>query len=653
MASGRSIRFKICVLLAAPLVTLIALWGFAAHVTTDESVDLLTVGTLHDSITGPAAALTAALSKEHLLTAEYLGTHSERGRVVLAGQRAEVDRARTRLRDLSAGALASLTPAMRTRFDDLTKKADRLDTVRAAADNGRIGQVALAQEFGQVPDAARRLAASMAVNGDATLVQESRGVTALTAAEDLLGRERALAAGALVANRRLSRAELRVFGRLAANRAFLVEQGVADLEPDLRALFAPLLAGPVQARFGAAEERLLAGDPRGLVSHAEWRTAADRAGAVYRDGLAKAATALTARARPTPTGTFARAGLAGAVGLVGIVVSLVVALRVGRGLAHELAALRAAAQDLAGVRLPRVVERLSRGEAVDVAAETPALEPLGNTREVHDVAIALDRARHTAVEAAVGQATLRETVGQAFSNLARRSQSLVQRQLRMLDDMQRRAEDPEALDALFRLDHLTTRMRRHAEGLIILSGGSPGRAWRRPVLAEDTLRAAVAEVEDYTRVRIYPMPGVTVAGGAVADLVHLFAELIENAAVFSPPNTEVSVRGERAGDDFTVQVEDRGLGLTPEEVAEINRKLETRPEFDLSDTDRLGLVVVGRLAAKHGLRVEFGVSPFGGTTVTVVLPHGLIEADPDAGPEDEQELVGAPGGRPEEGAGPG
>ncbi len=179
---------------------------------------------------------------------------------------------------------------------------------------------------------------------------------------------------------------------------------------------------------------------------------------------------------------------------------------------------------------------------------------------------------------------------------------LLHRQLTLLDAMERRTENPAELEDLFRLDHLTTRMRRHAEGLIILSGGSPGRAWRKPVRMVDVVRAAVGEVEDYARVIVRPFPGTGLLGSAVADVTHLIAELVENAAVYSPPQTQVTVQGEVVAHGFCLEIDDRGLGLSEQALAEINQRLAVEQEFDLADTDRLGLFVVSRLARRHGIR---------------------------------------------------
>jgi hypothetical protein len=188
---------------------------------------------------------------------------------------------------------------------------------------------------------------------------------------------------------------------------------------------------------------------------------------------------------------------------------------------------------------------------------------------------------------------------------------------------------------LFRLDHLTTRMRRHAEGLIILSGATPGRGWRDPVPVVDVLRAAVAEVEDYVRVDVVSESEDLVAGNAVNDVIHLVAELIENATVFSPPNTRVEVRADRVGVGLVAEIEDRGLGLDADDMDDINRRLASPPEFDLADSDQLGLFVVSRLAARHHIKVSLRPSPYGGITAVVLLPFGVMVREEDAGLADD------------------
>ncbi len=259
--------------------------------------------------------------------------------------------------------------------------------------------------------------------------------------------------------------------------------------------------------------------------------------------------------------------------------------------------------------------------------------------EIGRVGQAFDQVRQTAIRAAVDEARLRRGLNDVFRSLARRSQSLLHRQLILLDQMERRASDPEALDDLFRLDHLTTRMRRHAEGLVILAGAAPSRAWSSPVRMVDVMRGAIAEVEDYARVSVATRSQAALAGSAVADVIHLLAELVENATTLSPPYTSVRVSGDAVASGFAIEVEDRGLGMSPQRLAELNERLASPPEFNPSDSEQLGLFVVSQLAHRHGIRVTLRASPYGGTSAIVLIPAHLVVTE-------EAFRAGLPGEQP-------
>jgi signal transduction histidine kinase len=334
---------------------------------------------------------------------------------------------------------------------------------------------------------------------------------------------------------------------------------------------------------------------------------------------------------------------AGGVGLLAVIISSLLLLRFGGRVSRELRDLRGAAQRLALQRLPSVVQRLRAGAEVDVDAEAPPLDLNTRTREVTETADAFTSVQRTAVEAAVEQAMLRQAVSNVFRQLARRNQGLLQRQLKMLDEMEQGTHDPDALGQLFRLDHLTTRMRRQAEGLIILSGATPGRRWRNPVPVVEVLRGAISEIEDYVRVDLITDSPDYLQGAGVADVTHLLAELIENAVTYSPPATRVQVRGGRVANGYVVEVEDRGLGLPAEVQEQLNQRLAEPPEFDLADSDQLGLFVVSRLATRHDIKVQLRDSNYGGTLAIVLLPAPLVVSEEEAAFITEQ---ASPGRRP-------
>ena len=302
-----------------------------------------------------------------------------------------------------------------------------------------------------------------------------------------------------------------------------------------------------------------------------------------------------------------------------------------RRLSRDISDLAATAHRLADEELPEAVERLRGGEEAVWPAVAP-LRPRTKSTEIIQAAAALAGLQQTAVGAAAGEARLRNGLRQVFVSLARRNQSLLQRQLRLIDALEQKASDPAALAELFSLDHLTTRMRRHAESLTILSGAAPGRSWSEPVPVVDVIRGAMAEVEDYRRGTVLTRAEDAVAGSAVADMIHLLAELIENATLFSPSGTRVEVRAERVANGFAIEIDDRGLGIEPDQLDEINQQLATPPDFDLANADRLGLFVGGKLAARHGVRISLRPSPYGGTTAIVLMPSSIVvpAADPGA-----------------------
>jgi signal transduction histidine kinase len=335
------------------------------------------------------------------------------------------------------------------------------------------------------------------------------------------------------------------------------------------------------------------------------------------------------------------------IGLVIVVAGVTMMGLFARRLARDVSGLEATAQHLADEEMPALIERLRQGEPEAIPAGAAVPQPLTKTSEIAEAEAAITSLQRTAAAAAANEARLRNGIGQVFVSLARRNQSLLQRQLRLIDALEQKASDPATLADLFPLDHLTTRMRRHAEGLIILSGAAPGRSWSEPVPVIDVIRGAVAEVEDYKRVTVLTRAEDAVAGLAAADMIHLLAELIENATLSSPSGTRVEVRAERVANGFAIEIDDRGLGIEAGQLRTINQQLAQPPDFDLANADQLGLFVVGKLAARHGVRVALRPSPYGGTTAVVLMPNSIVV------PVSETEEDTDPGLRPEPGRTPG
>jgi PAS domain S-box-containing protein len=224
------------------------------------------------------------------------------------------------------------------------------------------------------------------------------------------------------------------------------------------------------------------------------------------------------------------------------------------------------------------------------------------------------------------QAALRQSIGDLLHNLARRSQGLVDRQLELIDELERNEVDPDRLHELFRMDHLATRMRRNVENLIVLSGVDQRRRWSESVPLRDVVEAAVAEVEEYSRVQVAGIHDLTLAGQAASDVAHLLAELVENATSFSSPTTMVEVSGGPTGNGYVLEIGDHGIGMSDAELAEANRRLAEPLATDIAVSRMMGFHVVGRLAARHGIRVQLRHRWFGGVAALVLLPAVLLRS---------------------------
>ncbi|WP_411101717.1 nitrate- and nitrite sensing domain-containing protein [Streptomyces sp. cmx-4-9] len=338
----------------------------------------------------------------------------------------------------------------------------------------------------------------------------------------------------------------------------------------------------------------------------------------------------------------------GALILLVLGVSLVGAFVMARSMIRSLRRLQDTATRVAQDRLPELVKQLSESDPQDVDT---SVESVGvHTRdEIGQVAAAFDDVHREAVRLAAEQALLRGNVNAMFTNLSRRSQGLIQRQLSLISELESREADPDQLSSLFKLDHLATRMRRNGENLLVLAGEEPGRRWTRPVPLVDVLRAAASEVEQYERIELSSVPGTDVAGRVVNDLVHLLAELLENATSFSSPQTKVKVTGHALPDGrVLVEIHDTGIGLSPEDLAAINERLASPPTVDVSVSRRMGLFVVGRLSLRHGIRIQLRPSDSGGTTALVMLPVDVAQGGKKPGPMPGQ---GGPGGGPSGGQG--
>jgi Signal transduction histidine kinase len=644
LTSTWSIRSKLIAVLAVPVVAMVVLWVVATWVTLAPGLALLDARDSVDAVGRPAQTLIAALQEERKLAVGYLAS-PERDVKALTEQYTRTDRAVAEFRaSASTGqARSALTSAGAVRLDEFLLHVSTLPSVRHAVEDGSIERSGALLRYTEMVEAGLALVRSLVRPSTEDLLREGQALVALTEARELLARQDAVLTGA-VASGAFTSVDVSQIVQLIGARRHQVELALLDLHPTDRDAYEELADSQPAAVLTALDDRLViesrAGQPV-PIDAATWQDAYDQVTDDLREFELAAADRLVERSQPQALFIVLRILVTGAIGVIALVVTALGSLRVARSVLRRLAGLRQAALELAIDRIPSVVARLRAGERVDVEAEAPPL-PYG-ADEIGQVGRAFNALQREAVGAAVAEADLRRGVNEVFLNIARRSQTLLHRQLAILDAMERRTEDPVELEDLFRVDHLATRMRRHAEDLVILAGAAPARGWRMPVPLVDVLRGAVSEVEDYARVTVRPVPDVAVTGRAVGDVIHLLAELIENATAFSPPSTKVTVGAEPVTHGVAVEIEDRGIGIPPATLDQLNARLADPPAFhefasrpDAGSSNsgaessgpvaggQLGLFVVARLASRHGIQVQLRRSAYGGTTAVVLLPTALL-----------------------------
>ncbi|MEO5874449.1 MAG: nitrate- and nitrite sensing domain-containing protein [Streptosporangiaceae bacterium] len=565
------------------------------------------------------------LNAERVASVVFLGTPKATGSD-LAALRLQTDGAVARYRadlkrlDRPAGDAAEFE----SRTAIFLNQLGRLTEIRQGVDGRSVSRLRVAQDFVSIFDSLHTLYDTLVVFEDHRLSRSTDASIDGGRAIERIVRESVLVTSAALNGGVMTPGERTAFVQAVGEQRQLWGLERSLLPDDLYGgQLEKFFSGVEYGRFRALEDLIVA-KPNGPmpVDPVEWGTTVK----TVLDSLSAAHLELSevtgAEGDALGDRVLLRAGLIGGVGLVAVLISILLSVRFARALLGELVRLRDDARELAVNRLPNLVARLRAGVEVNVAAETP-LRHANRIKEVGEVAEAFAATQQTAVAAAVGEAELRQGTSKIFMNIARRSQSLLQRQLIMLDELESRA-DADDLSDLFKLDHLTTRMRRHSESLIILSGAVPARGWKQPVRIIDVLRAAIAEIEHYTRVSVVRTADDGVSGSVATDVIHLLAELIENATAFSPPDTEVVVSAGQVGNGCVVEIEDRGLGMTPQAFQEINARLANPPEIDFVDTDQLGLFVAARLAARHQIKVMLRPSPYGGATAIVLIPSAVL-----------------------------
>ncbi len=644
---GSSIRSRVLAIALIPSVALLVVGIALAGYLIFDATQARSYAQKIRGSEGPGIPFLLAAEQERQLSMSVLAGQ-DAARAALLATRPKTDASAAQITSVLQGNFASdsnVPASVKQNIATFAALEAKLPQLRQRVDSGQVPRLEVFSFYNQIID--------QFTQGVAGLAQAARGadnayarlsaIPIFNAAEEMQ-RSDALASAGLAAGG-LSGDEQRAYlGQIGAYHAQL-EQSVPQMVPEVRVNYDKLVSSPAWTTVTQVENALLAGAKQLPVPLEQWRADAKQVATTLMTMFAAQSAHATNAAITDADDTLRNSIIAGAAAVLFALAVVLVALRLSNRFISRLARLREDTLDAAEVRLPELVGRIRAGEPVDLDEGGHLLDH--GTDEIGEVAEAFNLAQQSALAAAVEEAKTRQGTKAVFLNIAHRSQVIVHRQLKVLDAAERKQEDPDQLDTLFRLDHLSTRARRNAENLIILGGGQPGRQWRNPVSLVELVRGAAAETEHFARVKTAKLPEVAVRGPVVGDLVHLLAELIDNATSFSPPESRVELRGNVVGKGVVIEVEDQGLGIEPEQADEFNAMLADPPDFGimaLSDEPRLGLFVVARLASRHGISVHLRESAYGGTRAIVLVRKDLLAPISETEPSDaaEPESDGTP-----------
>ena len=652
------ISTRLVSLLALPVVAATSLGALRINQSMDDIQQLDNMKLLTD-MTKQATELAAALQEERDQSAGPLAHGGKATDFSVKGFREKTDRARNVFIDSSEEIdEASKDGNLKGVRDNLVQLAGdlgELEKIRNTAFKSERNSTQTVEGYHRLIVNLIDLSQDMAeATSNPDMIQRTRALASFSSAKEYASIQRAVLAAALPASNTSK-------GDLSENDRLYAESALASQKSELRSfksIYGDVTASELLLPIEEGNSTIKATDEyagRALASEFGLASVGKRS---YRDWLDDSSTKIQQmknieltlleemeqKARELRSATERDAIVSGVVILIVLGVSLVGAFVVARSMIRSLRRLEETATKVAQERLPDLVKQLSESDPQDVDT---SVESVGvhSRDEIGRVAAAFDDVHREAVRLAAEQALLRGNVNAMFTNLSRRSQGLIQRQLSLISELESREADPDQLSSLFKLDHLATRMRRNGENLLVLAGEEPGRRWTRPVPLVDVLRAAASEVEQYERIELASVPSTEVAGRVVNDLVHLLAELLENATSFSSPQTKVKVTGHALPDGrVLIEIHDTGIGLSPEDLAAINERLASPPTVDVSVSRRMGLFVVGRLSQRHGIRIQLRPSDSGGTTALVMLPVDVAQGGKK--PQGKPGQPGAGGGGP-------
>ncbi|MFI9276022.1 nitrate- and nitrite sensing domain-containing protein [Kitasatospora sp. NPDC052896] len=623
-----------------PAVALAALWTVTTGQTFADYQQQAAQELLAQKAGQPANLVYYSLQEERRLSAEQL---AQPGSVSddLDLRRQLTDAAVRSFRSLSSVTAGNAPAGVRDAVRQARQAMSQLPAERAEVDDGSANQQAAYAFYTNLISTDLQLFSALGQADNGAAGYQSRTLVDALWAKEMIAREDAVLARGWPTGR-LDEADLQTVQQAIGAQGFLYTAKIAPYLPAGEAAgWQQLTQGAAWSAMDVVQQDLMrptAPNADGTVplppDADQWRQAVDLVTPQLVALLQTRTDDVVSTGRSSIDSLLLRLVLTSVIGLLGVVVVSATSWRLARSLRRRITHLQDQAERLER-GLPELVDRLARGEqpAAAESREITADSAAGRGDELDRLGRALNAARQSAIGAAVQQAEQHRGFERLLQRIARRTQLLIGLQLKKLDQMERRHEDPEVLEGLFDLDHLTARLRRYEENLVILAGGQPQRRWRKPVPLLDVLRSAQGEVQDYRRITLDIEGSPWLSERAVGPVVHVLAELMENAAAFSKPPTPVEVRAALVGRGLAVEIEDRGLGMEPEQCEAANELMRRPPRMDVvtrADDVRLGLYVVARLAESLGLRVEFRPSAFGGTRVVVLIPAELVTDGPPA-----------------------
>ncbi|MFD9499354.1 nitrate- and nitrite sensing domain-containing protein [Streptomyces sp. NPDC060035] len=637
-----SLRTALLVLAIVPGVALAALWAVTSGQTLLDFQRQAAQGLLAEQAGQPSNIVYYNLQEERRLSAEALARPGASA-TALKQQRKLTDDAIKTFQSLSDVNADDAPAEVRDAVGRAREAITQLPAQRSLVDEGDDEQQKIVYAYYTdliAVDLKLFSALSHVDNGKVTTLSQT--LVDLFWTKEMISRSDAILARGWPTGK-LSGEDVQLVREAVSAQSFQAGNKVLPYLPeDERAQWQEITGGSAWAAKTEVEESVLrpaSPDRTGFVAmkaeQKTWRQAMDDLTPQLRDLMEQRTAVVVENGKDSVLSLLLKMVLTTVIGLLAVVAVILTTWRLTRNLRRRIGGLQERAEELERA-LPDVVERLGQGEKIDVEAEARAIETQAEGGdELTRLGSALNQARTSALQAAVRQADQHRGFERLLQRIARRTQQLIGQQLKKLDELERKHEDPEVLNGLFDLDHLTARLRRYEENLVILAGGSPHRRWRKPVPLLDVMRSAQGEVQDYRRV-VLDIDGTPwLAERAVGPVSHVLAELIENALSFSRPPSPVEVRAAAVSRGLAIEVEDRGLGMDEEQLAEANELMSRPPRMDVlahADDIRLGLYVIARLADQHGLRVEFRPSAFGGTRVVVLVPDELTVPEPGSRP---------------------